>query len=127
MSTDYGRTFNEMPLATSFEYGFPALSCLVSFTGDAVAGRQHLLEVETNECRDGCTPKLENAVLVKTYAQANFTNNTNDIYSFVKEQTAADYNSYECGRRGKCDYGTGECECFEGYTGERCQNQTALI
>merc|ERR1711918_51946 len=86
-------------------------------TGTSVAGPQNLLMVDTAECLDGCTPQLT-GVDVASYGSQ---------LSYVTEAVAADYNNYECGRRGKCDYDSGLCGCFEGYTGYKCQVQTALI
>lgn len=36
------------------------------------------------------------------------------------------FNSDECSRRGLCDYETGECQCFSGYTGVACSSQNSI-
>jgi hypothetical protein len=104
------------PNAAGFDISF-----LVYFTGTSVAGPQNLLMVDTAECLDGCTPKITGVDV-----DSGSTSGTTRA-SFVTEQVAADYNNYECGRRGKCDYDSGLCDCFEGYTGYKCQVQTALV
>jgi hypothetical protein len=86
----------------------------ISFVGNNVQGPQNLLTVKTSACSDGCTPKLNGLTL-------SVQNNA------ITETQAADYQSYECGRRGKCDYSSGTCTCFSGYTGLACNTITALV
>jgi len=87
---------------------------LVTFTGDNVQGKQNLLTVRNYVCGDGCTPKLSGLELIPGN-------------SAIVETLVADFNSYECGRRGKCNYDTGLCQCFAGYTGPACNTITALV
>lgn len=103
-----------------------------------VQGNQHLLEVEWKPCSDGCTPMLDGLPL----STIDTMNDGHDINtpladhpgytetshsSYVQQIQAADYESFVCGGRGKCDYTTGECACFTGYYGLHCETQTALI
>lgn len=89
------------------------IDILVTFVGDNVQGPQNLLVLEDFGCSDGCTPKVSGLKL--------------DSGTTITQTTAADHNNYECGRRGKCDYESGLCECFEGYRGLGCNEQTALV
>jgi hypothetical protein len=89
----------------------------VTFTGDSVQGSQNLITVEDYECGAGCTPKID-GLLLQTRVGMQASNTTEISY--------ADYNSYECGRRGKCDYSSGLCACFTGYTGDNCNTLTTL-
>lgn len=103
--------------ATDASYSSTAMVILVEFTGNTVQGRQNLLMVEANECLDGCTPKIKGLNL------ASFNADTTDVdrFSFVETVVEADFNSYECGRRGVCDYNSGICDCFSGFEGQSCQ------
>ncbi|KAJ1404126.1 tubular mastigoneme protein [Ochromonadaceae sp. CCMP2298] len=89
----------------------------ITFTGDAVQGSQTLITVEDYECGAGCTPKIDGLLLQTRTAL---------VGSKTTEVVQADYNSYECGRRGKCDYSSGLCACFTGYTGDNCNTLTTL-
>lgn len=89
----------------------------ITFTGDAVQGPQHLIVVEDYECGAGCTPKIDGLDLQTRVGRTN---------SNATEIQLADYNGYECGRRGKCDYTTGLCSCFTGYSGDNCNTLTTL-
>lgn len=99
-------------------YADPEMTVVIEFTGLAVQGPQYLLSVEDYECSNGCTPKLTGLPL-QTKISADMSN--------ITETQASELNSYECGRRGKCDYSTGLCACFEGYTGDNCNTQTTLV
>merc|ERR1712134_232332 len=44
----------------------------------------------------------------------------------VTETTKGTHESYECSNRGNCDGKSGLCSCYEGYSGQSCQQQTVL-
>lgn len=91
----------------------------VTFTGAGVQGKQNKLEVLQDKCDEGCTPRITGLTNIRTFSAVTL--------STVQISTVGSHNSYECGRRGKCDHSTGICQCFEGYTGETCSILTALV
>jgi len=101
---------------------YDSLTIEVEFVGTATQGKQNMLEVSSLACTDGCTPYISG---IKALSQWHATPLTHT--SHLAETAVADYNTYECGRRGKCDSDTGVCACFEGFTGEACSEITALV
>lgn len=101
--------------------------CQIEFTGSSVQGRQNLLTVEAYECHNGCTPKISGLFLETLVGITEEVDPTKRRNSGIAESQKSDYNSFECGRRGKCDYNTGLCQCFLGYTGDNCNTLTTLV
>lgn len=101
------------------------ITITIEFVGDHVQGKQNLLTVRNYKCGDGCTPKLSGLELVPGTLHVRTVTTANALQNNALED--ADFNSYECGRRGKCNYDTGVCQCFAGYTGLACNTITALV
>jgi len=73
---------------------------------------------------------LESLVHVEDVQSARTWNdNDGDVeYAFISAAISSD-DSEEldvCSKRGVCDYDTGLCECFSGYSGLRCDDQNAI-
>jgi len=108
------RVIDKVEVHASADLDARTVSLNVTFVGEHTQGPQNLLTVRSFLCGDGCTPKLSGLTL-ETATQS------------VTETQASDFNSYECGRRGKCDYTTGLCQCFAGYTGLSCSTVACLV
>mmetsp|Transcript_63794 Transcript_63794/g.74723 ORF Transcript_63794/g.74723 Transcript_63794/m.74723 type:complete len:386 (+) Transcript_63794:41-1198(+) len=91
----------------------------VTFTGSSVQGKQHKLEVLQDKCDEGCTPRITGLTNIRTQSAVTL--------SKVEIEIVGSHNSFECGRRGKCDFKTGLCSCFDGYTGDTCNILTSLV
>ena len=91
----------------------------VTFTGAAVQGKQHKLEILQDTCGEGCSPRVTGLTNIRTFSATTL--------STVEISTVGSHNSFECGRRGTCDRETGLCKCFTGFTGDTCSILTALV
>jgi hypothetical protein len=103
------------------------VGCNITLTGCNVQGKQNFIEFLTDKCEEGCTPRRSGIDMIDyTGVGAGPNAVSQDRDNKIEEAQASDYNSYECSRRGKCDYETGECSCFHGYSGRSCNMQVAM-
>lgn len=120
------RVIDMIEVTSTVNVAEDTLTMSVTFTGAHNQGEQFFLTLQDAACADGCFPKLTGLDLDLNSGDISETllTDTGDEGTF---HIASDFNSFECGRRGKCDYDTGICQCFEGFTGLACNQCTSLI
>jgi len=101
----------------TFDWYSTDLVILITYSGAMTTGDQFALECKTAYCGSGCQPLLSAPLDFKEGSSCEVVNNYDTAYG----------SNLECSGRGTCDYATGICGCYEGYTDEYCSTQTALI
>lgn len=109
----------EVQIGYDFSFGEPVafMRFMFEFYGERSHGDQKLLSFVYRECIH-CTPQL--GQYGGQMPVLHNINTASGLASYAIHTQTADYNNYVCGRRGKCDYDTGICHCFEGFSGEAC-------
>jgi hypothetical protein len=97
-----------------------AFAMSVTFAGACNTGDVTQLNVITHTCTVGCMPVLSLSIDAEVIASVALQMHTATVVPGTKVNT-------ECSGRGVCDYESGICDCFSGYTDESCSTQTALI
>lgn len=92
----------------------------VTFVSPHNSGDQHMLQCNAAGCDvDGCQPRFEGL------SDSAATNNVPTCV--VTETRKGTTEAATCSNRGNCDGSTGQCECFEGFSGIDCGLQTILV
>merc|ERR1712096_198237 len=113
---------------------------VIEFTGAEVSGNQNELVVNIDRCIDaGCQPVTRGipSVAKAGGTDGNGIGGTSDTTNtywrgedlWITQVSSVDgtKEANECSDRGSCDKSTGLCSCYSGYTGQMCQQQTAIV
>lgn len=96
------------------------LEWAITFTSPANSGDLPALEINYTPCTvQGCQPYLV-GLSIGTSAQDAET-------PVVTETTKGTTERLICSGRGECDSENGLCDCYEGYTGQACEQQTVIM
>lgn len=90
---------------------------------DSALLRTAKLSIETRGYETGSLPAYDWSV-AEEYKQNDQTSNRD--YPFLLLNMGYEDITYECSRKGLCNYETGECQCFGGYYGVACENIKSL-
>ena len=98
-----------------------AIGDRVKFLQDNTAASSPTYETRTVDKVWGTNNDVTMFSVVDAYTNVNLLA---DALAWVDE--AGSTVSKECSGRGICEGGSGDCECFKGYTGVACETQNAL-
>jgi len=96
---------------------------VVTFTDAANSGTQNLLKINISGCtRAGCSPKYDGM------KSGQGTGTEGGVAALVTSTSSGTVKeSAVCSNHGLCDSATGLCQCFSGFYGLSCSDQTVLV